>query len=78
MQGRRLIEIDCSCSIDSRDESTWSEGGDCEYGSVIAHEAGWEMDTSLDGTCCIIYDFWVPSIRYNDVALCIIGLDPRC
>jgi len=31
----------------------------------------WEMD----GTCCMLQDFWVPSIRYNDVALCIISLE---
>jgi hypothetical protein len=30
------MEIDCSCSTDSRDEGAWSQGGDCEHGSMIA------------------------------------------
>jgi hypothetical protein len=34
----KLTEIDCTCSIDTRDESTWGQGGDCEYGSMIALE----------------------------------------
>jgi hypothetical protein len=34
------MEIDCTCSIDTRDESPWGQGGDCEYGSMIALESG--------------------------------------
>jgi hypothetical protein len=67
------MEIDCACSIDTRDESTWGQGGDCEYGSMTAFESG----VGDGGTCCILHDFWVPSIRYNGVALCIIQSDPR-
>jgi hypothetical protein len=66
------MEIDCTCSIDTRDESAWGQGGDCEYGSMIALEFG-----VGDGTCCILHDFWVPSVRYNGVALCIIRSEPR-
>jgi hypothetical protein len=36
------MEIDCTCSIDTRDESSWGQGGDCEYGSMIAPGPGVE------------------------------------
>lgn len=31
---REIDETDRTGSIDARDESTWCEGGDCEYGSM--------------------------------------------
>lgn len=74
-----LTGIDRTCSTNTRDEGTWGQGGDCEYGPMIAHEAGWTVDISqnweMGRTCCMLYDFWVPSVRYNHVALCIIQLD---
>jgi hypothetical protein len=49
------MEIDCSRSTYTRDESAWGQGGDCEYGSMIALESG-----VGDGTCCILMTFGYP------------------
>jgi hypothetical protein len=79
-RGRRLIEIDCSCSIDSRDESAWGQGGDCEYGSMITLGSGVgdgsQSRVGVERNLLYAYDFWVPNRRYNDVALCIIRSNP--
>ena len=39
--------VDCTCSIDESDESTRSEGRDCEYGSLIFSTSYRQMSADM-------------------------------